>query len=508
MGRVLPIQGLKRGSQGAIGMPLTRSQKLDRALREAAAKRSALRRTPEGVMKLLTQGAQTASALARTGEQVASTIGKIPLPQAMREAATVRAGADPEEALQFLLDREDAERAGVREATLEERLDEPILGDAPVSAPEREAIESELAAVDPQELAAQAPVLVADPDEAIETFDINQSYLGLGATDAERKASILGMAKLVKSPDQRLALLKVAGAAPVMPARVADMFADDFASSFVKEVEAAMPSASLIQRFGATEAGLVRAGLQAKTAGETEAGRKARAKAAEKGRGDRLKFDQYKFATTEKRRAAELKLKERNNKWRRSIDERKYRLSLLKWGDLSRHRLSLLNLSRSRLAIGRAAKTSKGSNQWLKSMTRFAAGADKASNLVEKKLDKLIAKARSDKTKNEEKRRKLEAAMKDTSKLIERGGAKAELASLNATNPPAADDARIAELEERIQKVRQNRAGLGTDIKGQLVNLSADFTEQAAAELLLSLALWAQGIDETDTGVPEALAPQ
>ena len=95
MGRVLPSLTTRTGAISmADALGTTKDQQMLNAMRRAATQRAALRRTPEGVMKLLTQGAQTAGALAGTADKIGSLVGKIPISQAMREAATAKASQE------------------------------------------------------------------------------------------------------------------------------------------------------------------------------------------------------------------------------------------------------------------------------------------------------------------------------------------------------------------------------------------------------------------------------
>lgn len=95
MGRVLPSLTTRTGAISmADALGTTKDQQMQNALRRAATERSVLRREPEGIMKLLTQGAQTAGALAGTAGKIGSLVGKIPISQAMREAATAKASQE------------------------------------------------------------------------------------------------------------------------------------------------------------------------------------------------------------------------------------------------------------------------------------------------------------------------------------------------------------------------------------------------------------------------------
>ncbi len=91
MGRVLPSLETRTGiTSVADALGATKDQQLQNALRRAARTKAEERKTPEGMMKFIGNLAQTAGQVAGTADKIGSLVGKIPLPEAIRSAATAK----------------------------------------------------------------------------------------------------------------------------------------------------------------------------------------------------------------------------------------------------------------------------------------------------------------------------------------------------------------------------------------------------------------------------------
>ena len=102
MGRVLPGLTTRSGAiSAADALGTTKDQQLQNALRRAAFRKQEERKTPEGMLKFVGQAAQTvgqvagaAKGVTGAAEAIGSAIGKIPVSQAVRQAAAAKATRD------------------------------------------------------------------------------------------------------------------------------------------------------------------------------------------------------------------------------------------------------------------------------------------------------------------------------------------------------------------------------------------------------------------------------
>lgn len=92
MGRVLPGLTTRTGAVSvADRLGTTSDQKLQNALRRAAFQKAEERKTPEGMLKFIGQAAQTAGQVAGALDKAGTLIGKLPLSDALRNAAAAKA---------------------------------------------------------------------------------------------------------------------------------------------------------------------------------------------------------------------------------------------------------------------------------------------------------------------------------------------------------------------------------------------------------------------------------
>ena len=95
MGRVLPGLTTRTGATSvADALGTTKDQQLQNALRRAAFQKQEERKTPEGMLKFIGQAAQTAGQVASAAKGIGSAIGKLPLSEAMRNAAAAKASKE------------------------------------------------------------------------------------------------------------------------------------------------------------------------------------------------------------------------------------------------------------------------------------------------------------------------------------------------------------------------------------------------------------------------------